>query len=68
MRQRPHFHACDDCGAKTECPGTYEPNYDGWPEVVCSEVDVAGHPVVCDDCVALRLAASLREVAEELER
>jgi hypothetical protein len=52
--QRPHYHACDDCGTKTECSGTYEQNYDGWPEVVCSEVDVLGTEVVCDDCAITR--------------
>lgn len=67
-RQRPHHHPCADCGVKTECPGSYEQNYDGWPEVVCSEVEVLGTEMLCDDCAGKRVAASLRELAEELDR
>ena len=37
MRVKPHSHPCQSCGAKTPCPGTWEENYDGWPEVICRE-------------------------------
>lgn len=37
MRVAPHHHPCAGCGAKTECGGTFEQNYDGWPEVICTE-------------------------------
>lgn len=37
MRVAPHHHPCQDCGAKTECSGTWEENYDGTPEVICPE-------------------------------
>lgn len=42
MRVKPHHHACADCGAKTECPGTWEENYDGEPEVICPEFHLVG--------------------------
>jgi hypothetical protein len=37
MRVKPHHHPCQTCGAKTECGGTWEENYDGSPEVICRE-------------------------------
>ncbi len=37
MRVGPHHHKCADCGAKTECCGQLEDNYDGWPEIICVE-------------------------------
>jgi hypothetical protein len=48
-----HHHPCQDCGAKTECGGVFEQNYDGWPEVVCDEFNMHSGPnmdFVCDVC------------------
>lgn len=71
-RVKPHHHPCADCGRKTPCPGTWEENYDGWPEVVCSEfhdmpsqsiADAVNHRTptnsafVCDDCAEQRQKA-----------
>lgn len=33
-----HFHPCVDCKQETECPGEWESNFDGFPEVICSVV------------------------------
>jgi len=66
-RQQPHHHACDDCGVKTECPGSYEENWDGWPEVVCTERDQRGAEIVCDDCHAKREAQGERDEQEAQE-
>lgn len=63
MRQRVHHHKCHDCGAKTECPGEWEQNYDGWPEVVCREFDQARSDFVCDDCHAKREAEAAADMA-----
>lgn len=41
-RCKPHHHPCQTCGAKTECGGTWEENYDGWPEVICREFHLDG--------------------------
>lgn len=60
-RVRPHHHPCVDCGAKTECPGTWEENYDGEPEVICDEVDRRGYETVCNDCHEKREAADAIE-------
>jgi hypothetical protein len=65
LRQRPHHHPCADCGGKVECPGSYEQNYDGWPEVVCSEVDVLGTEVVCEACEAKRHAQADADAAAD---
>ena len=37
MRCPVHHHPCQRCGAKTECGGVFEQNYDGIPEVICRE-------------------------------
>ena len=57
--QRPHHHPCLDCGAKTECPGDWEENYDGFPEVICPEYHQGGFinsDFVCDACHEQRAA------------
>ena len=51
-RVKPHHHPCAGCGAKTECPGTWEENYDGMPEVICREYHVYV-PFTCHVCAAL---------------
>ena len=57
MRVRPHHHPCAFCQVKTECGGTFEQNYDGWPEVVCVEYHVENRgDFLCEDCAALRYA------------
>ncbi len=54
MRVKPHSHPCQDCGAKTECGGTWEENYDGFPEVICPEYHLAGGDInrdfICEGC------------------
>jgi hypothetical protein len=47
-----HHHPCEDCGAKTECGGVWEQNYDGFPEVICPEYHKDGGWVefVCETC------------------
>ena len=50
MRTKPHHHKCDRCGTKTECGGTYEQNYDGWPEVVCIEQELWRGQWFCEEC------------------
>ena len=52
-RVNAHHHACQDCGIKTQCPGTWEENYDGFPEVVCPEFHISGGintDFVCESC------------------
>ncbi len=54
-RVKPHHHPCQRCGAKTECPGTWEENYDGFPEVICPEFHIGHLPTVnpefiCESC------------------
>ena len=56
-RVAPHHHKCVDCGVKTECPGTWEENYDGWPEVICDDVDKRHNDPICDECYEKREAA-----------
>lgn len=71
MRVPPHHHPCQDCGAKTECSGTWEENYDGHPEVICPEFHRAGGDLngdfVCERCYQTRDDAYARELAEELD-
>lgn len=53
-RVAPHHHPCQDCGAKTECPGTWEENYDGEPPVICPEWHLKNGEIntdfVCEEC------------------
>ncbi len=53
-RVKPHHHPCMDCLAKTECPGTWEENYDGSPEVICPEFHMKDGGIntdfVCEAC------------------
>jgi hypothetical protein len=55
-----HHHPCQDCGVKLECGGTWEENYDGFPEVVCREFHQPGGTVnfdfVCEGCERVRAA------------
>jgi hypothetical protein len=30
-----HTHPCSDCKTPVECAGEWEPNHDGFPEVIC---------------------------------
>lgn len=56
MRVAPHSHPCQRCGVKTECGGTYEPNEDGFPEVICREFHLDGgiNPDFrCETCAEL---------------
>lgn len=57
MRIGPHHHPCQHCGAKTECSGTWEQNYDGFPEVICREFHLDGGTLnadfLCETCAEL---------------
>ena len=44
-------------------PGTWEENYDGWPEVICDEVDKRHHETLCDACYEKREAADKEGIA-----
>lgn len=59
-RVKPHSHPCAACGTKTECSGTWEENYDGFPEVICSEYHrlvnagfISADDFVCEACEEL---------------
>ena len=51
---RSHTHPCGNkdkgCRARVECDGTYEFNYDGWPEAVCRAYHGVVAPALCEDC------------------
>lgn len=53
-RYQLHHHACQDCGAKTECGGQIEQNYDGSPEWICGEFHLPGGDIngdfICEGC------------------
>jgi hypothetical protein len=61
---KPHHHPCQTCGAKTECGGTWEENYDGSPEVICLEfhrLDGTLNPdFICARCNEIELANEAR--------
>ncbi len=63
-----HHHPCADCGAKTECGGTWEENYDGFPEVICREFHLSSGDTnpdfICHRCNEKQLAAEAKERAE----
>lgn len=72
----PHHHPCQICHAKTECGGTWEENWDGFPDVICREFHQAGGFVnpdfSCEDCEALTEAEQetileLRAAARKFE-
>lgn len=50
MRERPHHHPCATCGEKVECSGSWEQNWDGFPEVICREFHQDRWPFLCEDC------------------
>ena len=53
-KQRAHTHPCTRCKTEVHCPGTYERNYDGWPEAVCSYYHLHSgetEEVVCEACL-----------------
>ena len=49
---------------QTECPGTWEENFDGWPEVICDEVDKRHNEPICDECYEKRLATEANDALE----
>lgn len=57
MRIGPHHHPCQRCGAKTECCGDIEQNYDGAPEWTCVEFHEANGGInidfICPSCYEL---------------
>ena len=66
-RVAPHHHPCRACGVKTECPGAWEENYDGFPAVICPEYHLDGGVInpdfLCDACYATQAAELAIEVA-----
>jgi hypothetical protein len=48
-----HTHPCTTCKTPVECDGTYERNYDGWPEAVCDQYHQLVTPArwLCLSCV-----------------
>ena len=71
MRVPPHHHACQRCGAKTECGGVFEQNDDGWPEVTCREFHLPGGDLnpefVCETCFTA-IEAELRYFLNETSK
>lgn len=57
-----HHHPCQECGAKTECGGVYEENYDGFPPVICREFHLTGGSLnpdfICRACNEKWLAST----------
>lgn len=49
-----HTHPCPDCRTPVECPGEFERNDDGYPEVICDVYHVRGVQMPCEDCGKLR--------------
>lgn len=49
MRRLDHTHDCRSCGQPFPCDGTYERNYDGFPEAICDLFHVRGFDW-CEDC------------------
>ena len=62
-RVKPHHHPCQTCGAKTECGGTWEENYDGFPEVICQEFHRLDGTInadfICEACYHRELDAEV---------
>jgi hypothetical protein len=67
MLQRPHKHTCEHCQQDVPCSGTYERNWDGWPEVICTAFDslLPGEPSVCQDCYETRCQSGQSERCSE---
>jgi len=60
MRQEPHTHPCEQCGAQVECSDGWEPNFDGIPEVIClsyQQPSGAIADVLCEACADAQDAA-----------
>lgn len=64
-RVAPHHHPCQDCGAKVECSGTWEENYDGEPPVICPEWHLKNGEInadfVCGECFTKRETVDVAE-------
>ena len=62
-----HHHPCARCGIKTECGGSWEENYDGFPEVICREWHQLGGTTnpefYCDGCALIVEEEARREYA-----
>jgi len=55
VRQQPHSHPCEQCGAPVPCAGKWERNDDGWPEAICEDYHLPHGEiwqVRCEDCEA----------------
>lgn len=70
-RVRPHHHPCADCGAKTQCGGTWEENYDGCPEVICPEYHLStscdpNPDFICEACEWKREDAAIADKQAEV--
>ena len=52
-RSRAHTHPCTHCRTPVECHGTWEQNYDGFPEVICGFYHLPNGSLAelyCDAC------------------
>jgi hypothetical protein len=65
-----HHHPCQDCGAKVECGGTWEENYDGFPEVICPEYHLTSGDInadfICEPCERARADAAIADLQAEV--
>jgi len=70
MRVKPHSHPCQRCGAKTECGGSWEENYDGFPGVICREFHLESginSDFLCETCHDQAEAELRSELAESVD-
>lgn len=64
MTDHAHTHPCSDCRTPVDCPGELSPNWDGFPETLCSEIHRPGgytERVLCESCNEAREAQSRAE-------
>jgi len=67
MRSAPHRHPCAICGVKVECPGEYEQNVDGEPEVICREfMDWNRREFLCQDCGEQQAMRTVNDMLENV--
>lgn len=63
---RAHTHPCSVCGKPARCEGTFERNYDGFPEVICLFYHLPGGQLAdyrCEDCEDLQQCDDCGEFA-----
>lgn len=65
---RSHTHPCADCRTPVDCPGSWEGNHDGFPEVICDVFHRRHWTPLCEDCDADRQQAIRDEARVENDR